>query len=84
MKTLWFKRKTYGYGWTPATWQGWVIVVTYIVLVGLIANRGKFYTDRADVLGGIVIPIVLLTAALIATSVLKGERPRWQWGKKKE
>ena len=22
----WFKAKTYGYGWTPATWQGWGII----------------------------------------------------------
>ena len=20
----WFRRKTFGYGWTPASWEGWV------------------------------------------------------------
>ncbi len=30
---LWFKRKLYGWGWTPATWQGWFVTLSYIVLV---------------------------------------------------
>ena len=27
----WFKRKLYGWGWTPARWQGWVVLVVYII-----------------------------------------------------
>ena len=40
----WFKPKRFGYGWTPASWQGWAITlaVTVLPLVGivwLIAHR---------------------------------------------
>ncbi|HEY7421948.1 MAG TPA: hypothetical protein VH541_08050 [Gaiellaceae bacterium] len=31
----WFRRKTYGVGWTPASWQGWLI--TLAVVLGTIA-----------------------------------------------
>ena len=31
----WFRRKRFGIGWTPATWQGWLITV--VVAVGAIA-----------------------------------------------
>ncbi|HYC83050.1 MAG TPA: hypothetical protein VEB60_00680, partial [Candidatus Paceibacterota bacterium] len=30
---LWFKRKLYGWGWTPVTWQGWLAVLAYAGLV---------------------------------------------------
>ncbi len=33
MKKLWFKNKTYGYGRVPATWQGWLIILLYIIIV---------------------------------------------------
>ena len=27
----WFKRKLYGWGWTPARWQGGVVIGVYVV-----------------------------------------------------
>lgn len=33
-KKYWFPAKKYGYGWgLPVTWQGWVVVVSYLVLI---------------------------------------------------
>ena len=32
-KGYWFKRKLYGWGWTPAKWQGWCLTLLYSVLV---------------------------------------------------
>ncbi len=28
----WFKAKNYGWGWYPATWQGWLILAGFIYL----------------------------------------------------
>ena len=25
----WFRRKRWGYGWTPCTWQGWVVMAVF-------------------------------------------------------
>ena len=33
----WFKPKTYGYGATPVTWQGWAIVAGFVAAVVLLA-----------------------------------------------
>ncbi len=30
----WFKPKSFGYGATPNTWEGWVCVLAFIVFVG--------------------------------------------------
>jgi hypothetical protein len=36
MTNYWFKPKTYGYGATPVTWQGWLVTfATLAFLVGL-------------------------------------------------
>jgi|GEM_PF-2824801 len=38
----WFAPKTIGYGWTPATWKGWMatlIVASAIVLLALVAKQ---------------------------------------------
>ena len=33
----WFKRKLYGWGWTPARWQGWAITLLYMATIIYIA-----------------------------------------------
>ena len=33
MKTRWFKRKAYGVGWTPSTWQGFAVTVLYAAVL---------------------------------------------------
>lgn len=82
-KRFWFKRKTYGWGWTPATWEGWLTVGTYIALTFFI-----FYnTDTQSKLENHTIlptflPFLGLTLALILISYLTGEKPHWQWGEK--
>ena len=30
----WFRPKTMGMGWTPQTWQGWLITLVFVVLIG--------------------------------------------------
>jgi hypothetical protein len=28
----WFKPRTFGYGWSPAGWQGWLVTALWLVL----------------------------------------------------
>ena len=42
----WFKAKLYGWGWTPAKWQGWLVVLTYIILISI------FIITREDSIPG--------------------------------
>ena len=34
MKKVWFKAKEYGWGWYPSSWQGWIILLIYLLLLG--------------------------------------------------
>jgi hypothetical protein len=84
---LWFRARRYGWSWTPATWQGWAVTVVYLVaVVGWVV----YLMSRPDATVGwhygaaawlAALPILLLTAVLLGICWLKGERPRWRWGK---
>ena len=76
----WFKRKLYGWGWTPARWQGWVVLVVYIIGVMAFAFTIDENSPSREVMFTGILPIILLTIALIRICYKKGEKPRWQWG----
>jgi uncharacterized membrane protein YhaH (DUF805 family) len=81
-RPIWFKAKTYGYGWYPATWQGWLMILLWVVLLGLNAWR-LMSTDMPPVENTVefVAETLAMTAVLIYISYKTGEPPRWRWGK---
>ena len=72
----WFKRKLYGWGWTPAKWQGWFAILVWLVLF-------VFAVEKMDHewLKNLIV-IIIMTGLLIYVCYKKGEKPKWQWGKK--
>jgi len=78
----WFKRKMYGFGWIPATKQGWGVLGVYVVfVVGLSIWAEQNVTD-AQATSHVVVPVVLATLLLLAITYRTGEPLKWQWGKK--
>jgi hypothetical protein len=86
MKNLWFKAKTYGWGWYPVTWQGWLVIFGFLVL-----DLGNVY--RLDLAQGtsdqkiaieFVLETFLLVGILIWICYQTGEKPGWRWGEKRE
>ncbi len=77
--SYWFPVKRYGWGWSlPVRWQGWCVLVGYIVLLLGGLSCFDIHTDKPAFLTytGAV------TAIFIAVVATKGERPvRWRWGK---
>ena len=75
-KKLWFKRKIYGWGWYPCTWEGWFVtgffIAFLIVIAGTLPKNGKI-TEY-------FIALILSVLALIFICYKKGEKPRWSWG----
>lgn len=84
MKKLWFKRKTYGWGWTPATWEGWAVLLGFFILIGLNYWRLFDPSNEADFLVYFLPQTWLLLLILILVCYKTGEKPRWQWGETKE
>ncbi|MDX9913654.1 MAG: hypothetical protein RBS77_03680 [Candidatus Moranbacteria bacterium] len=79
-KGYWFKAKLFGWGWTPVTWQGWLITLIYVALLILFALTIDENSLDREVLFTFVLPVVLLTITFIRVAYKKGEKPRWNWG----
>lgn len=77
MKRPWFKNKSYGYGWFPATWEGWLITVGFIIAV--IGNSLNIKNDQ-QALTVFLPETILMTVLLLVIAYLTGEKPRWRWG----
>jgi len=78
-RRVWFKRKQYGWGWTPATWEGWLVLGIYTgALVSLFMKIDDGSPSASDALTQFIPLTLLLTLILLAVSYWKGERPKWQ------
>ncbi len=73
----WFKRRRYGWGWTPASPQGWLALAVFVgalmlpkVIMGEDSQKG--------------IPGKIwrwgLSAGFLAFVSTRGPKPRWRWG----
>lgn len=78
----WFKRKLYGYGWTPATTAGWLVVGVYVVFLFGVMLYVQSHSEEAEFSNKIVLIILAATILLIAISWRTGEPLKWQWGRK--
>ncbi|MCA9486741.1 hypothetical protein H6501_00925 [Candidatus Woesearchaeota archaeon] len=72
----WFKPKRYGYGATPSSWEGWVVVLLFIFLliaISLFVGPEKIW---------FYVFLLLFTPLLVYISQVKTDGDwRWRWGK---
>lgn len=86
-KRLWFKAKLFGWGWYPATWEGWLVILIWVgILVAHTSYLGSWTEKSPSELSypemfEFLIPFAIYTGLLIWVSYVKGEKPRWRWGK---
>jgi len=84
-RKLWFKRKCFGWGWTPASIEGWIVTFAYCAALIFIFMRIDGTSHSAsDTLYGVFLPFLALTVLLIIICYRTGESPRWQWGKRRD
>lgn len=81
MTKLWFKAKRYGWGWTPATWQGWVVMVVFFIFeVWNFLRLDSVSHSNSDTIRPFVIQTIIAVLVLIFICYKTGEKPRWRWG----
>jgi hypothetical protein len=80
--SLWFKKKTYGWGWTPVNLQGWLVIAAYFLAVCGYALLSQANVVEFDPTQYAVI-VLICSVTLIAICYKKGEKPSWSWGKRK-
>lgn len=81
----WFKRRRYGFGWTPVTTAGWVTVLVFLVfIIGISAILEAVDNERFSSVKLAIYFLFTLSAIfiLVGISYAKGPTPRWRWGKK--
>ncbi len=78
MEKKWFRRKLYGFGWYPVSWEGWVVILVWVGI--LVFSVAKFDHELQKNL----IVVFVMTVILIYICYKKGEKPKWQWGKRIE
>lgn len=81
--SLWFKRKLYGWGWTPCTWQGWLVILAFMIFVLNISFMLPAEPSPVQLISFFA-ELILSVALVIWICWRKGESPKWQWGKRKE
>ena len=79
MARYWFRQKTFGYGSTPNTWQGWLFTLaTVLLIIGFAVLVPRFIADpptRTLVqLGGMA--AILVTFCWITYLKTEGG---WRW-----
>lgn len=81
-KKLWFKSKMYGWGWQPCSWEGWAVLALYITTLTVnFINTNKIYTTTPNTIADFTPVFVINTFFLLTICYIKGEKPRWRWGK---
>ncbi len=84
MKYLWFKRKTYGWGWVPVTSQGWFLTFAYVgIVTHLFLRVDERSHSVSDTLVSLVFPFLFFTLLFLSVLYKKWDYPKWQWGEKR-
>ncbi len=84
-KEKWFKAKSYGWGWTPATWQGWSVLLLYVVItIMLFISIDSNSHSVSDTLINFVPNVIILSIILVIVCYVMGEKPEWRWGEQKQ
>ncbi|MAF79774.1 hypothetical protein CL629_01710 [bacterium] len=78
-KKLWFKARSFGWGWTPVSKEGWLVTIIYMAALLFIGIREGNNPNAES--QNILIPVGLLTALLIIIALKTGEKPSWRWSK---
>jgi hypothetical protein len=72
----WFANKKYGWGWTPITWQGWLITLLWSVVFIFIC----VYLVELNAPILLILYTVIHVGLLLTICILKGPKTRWNWG----
>lgn len=72
----WFRPKTYGYGATPSSWEGWLITLFFILFI--LSGAFQIQSNALQ----FVVEFFLMVAILMIIIKYKTEgKMRWRWGK---
>ena len=66
--TPWFRRKTFGYGWTPASWEGWVATLLFVLACIGISDPELVHLSKLNQAICVLGLLACFIAVILATS----------------
>lgn len=87
LKNYWFESKEYGYGWTPASREGWIVLLVFVLFVivqalDLTSKLGS-NIEAPGIIAVYIFNLSCALAALLVITRLTGPDPKWSWSNKK-
>lgn len=84
MNSRLFKRRRYGYGWTPVSLGGWLIMAVFIAVIVLWSLIMLPSTHEVTTEQGVVYGVGLLGIIALMWLVIRKFAPpgKWRWGSK--
>lgn len=82
---LWFRAKTYGWGWYPSSKEGWHLLLAYFAIATGFIVWSEITENGGNKISTVIssIAVLVLTAALVYVCYKKCEKPEWRWETKK-
>jgi hypothetical protein len=84
MTQYWFKPKSYGYGATPISWEGWVVTFAAAAVVGGSVVLMNHLVGQSNVAAWLVWAAVIASLTLWFVQLCRRRTDgewRWRWGK---
>jgi hypothetical protein len=78
MPRYWFRQKSFGYGATPNSWQGWALTVTGLLLLFGVVAFAPAIRDNILRAAWLVIGIPAVTGPFVALAHARTEGG-WRW-----
>jgi hypothetical protein len=84
MTRPWFKPKSYGWGFVPITWEGWLATLALIAIILTMGQIDGIYNDPVPTMAAprFIIDLLFITGVASWLFAKKMEEPlKWRWGK---
>jgi uncharacterized membrane protein YbhN (UPF0104 family) len=84
MKRYWFKRRRYGAGRIPVTWEGWLLVIVFFSF--FVFAVSTFFKNSAQAslhdYRWFQWTVIIATLLFLTTVSKTSPKGKWRWGRK--
>jgi hypothetical protein len=83
-KKYWMKRRRYGWGWVPMTWQSslFILLQLGVITVAALQLPRKPIQPSTGQLVGLILVLVFVVISIIVVGLHTAPKPHWRWGNK--
>ncbi len=87
MAHYWFKPKSYGYGATPVTWEGWAVTLAAVIVVVVSVVTMNRLVAQSNAVAWLTWAVLIAAATWWFVQFCRRRTDgewRWRWGNRSE